>query len=162
MQRALWLCLPAFLACASHGRRSDGEPLPSRAALAAALGDTASATRVYRAADVAYPVTVAEPPSRGLLYAIDAVGARVHSTVAEPDEAYATIRAVIDTTGLLDDATLTAVPGSDPVLASYLIKELQRTRWRPARLADGRAVRQLVEQSSCRNCARIHGPTASK
>jgi hypothetical protein len=157
MRRALWLCLPAFLACAV-GRRSPAIDRPTgAAALEVALRDTATATRVYLPTEVAQEAADATTltASAGTL---ESNALRVHATVAEPSEAYGAIRGIIDTSGFVERATLTVVPGSDPLLASALLAEAERFRWRPARLADGRPVRQLFEWNRCRNCAHLPLP----
>ena len=117
----------------------------SAARLAAALADTAAGTRVYLPTDVAAPATRIEPAERS--------PALPRPSAAEPTEARAGVRGVIDTIGIVERGTLVVLPGSDPREAAILFDEATRARWHPAQLADGRAVRQLFEWRSCRSGA---------
>jgi hypothetical protein len=146
MTRSLALGSLLVLGCASSG----GPRQPAAVtALVTALRDTVTATRIYLPGEVATPAVV--------LAGRPAPTAFPPSSV-EPTEVVAGIRGVIDTTGVVERASLVVLPGSDGREGDVLWREAVGARWRPARLATGRAVRQLFEWRSCRSggstCAR--------
>lgn len=112
----------------------------STAALMRALDETAPASRVYLPQEVASPAVTVEESDRPLA---------VLPTSVEPTVRIAAVRGIVDTRGVTERATLTVLPGSDPREASILQQRVLRTRWRPARLANGQAVRQLFEWRFC-------------
>jgi hypothetical protein len=141
------LCLPLVAACASGARQSD-QPLEVEAresaaatSLREALRDSTSTSRVYLPREVPQPAESIEDFEK-------AFGA-THTGV-EPTVVLAVVRGVVDTTGTVERRTLTVLPGSDPREGAILFQRAAKARWRPARLADGRAVRQLVEWRFCR------------
>lgn len=143
MTRYSLLAPLVLIACAPHGTPpGDGAtPIPiSTATLMRALDDTALATRVYLAQEVASPAVTVEESDRPLA---------VLPTSVEPTVRIAAVRGIVDTLGVTERATLTVLPGSDSREASILQQRALRTRWRPARLANGQAVRQLFEWRFC-------------
>jgi hypothetical protein len=152
------LCAFTVLGCTPGTSRL---PAPSSAehdghaasALSAALADTVSATRVYLPSEVAMPATVVSETEGQQAMPRSIVG---------PSEVLAGIRGVIDAGGAVEFGALEVLPGSDPREAAILVREAKSTRWRPARLADGRAVRQLFEWRICRSggstCAHYVAP----
>jgi hypothetical protein len=143
--RATLLCL-SLLACASGGVQSSQPvevdvPGPAAATLREALRDSTSRSRVYLPREVAQPAESIEDFEK-------AFGA-THTGV-EPTVVLAVVRGIVDTTGAVERRTLTVLPGSDPREGAILFQRAARALWRPARLADGRAVRQLVEWRFCR------------
>ena len=143
MSRHSVLASLMLLACAPRPTPvSDGPaPIPmSAAALMRTLEDTAAATRVYLPQEVASPAVTVEESDRPLA---------VLPTSVEPTVRVAALRGIVDTLGFTERATLTILAGSDPREASILEQRALRTRWRPARLANGRAVRQLFEWRYC-------------
>lgn len=143
MNRYLLLAPLVLLACAPHGTpAADGAtPIPIAAgALMRALDDTVLATRVYLPREVASPAVTVEESDRPLA---------VLPTSVEPTVRVAALRGIVDTLGFTERATLAILPGSDSREASILQQRALRTRWRPARLANGRAVRQLFEWRYC-------------
>ena len=101
-------------------------------ALAAALRDTALATRVYRPAEVRRPVVT--PP-----------GTATPRFGATPGTA--TLRFVVDTAGRAELATVEVVPGSAAALVKPLQRALPTQRFLPAIGPAGTPVRQLAEWS---------------
>lgn len=118
---ALWACAPR-----SAAPTRDTESVT----LAAALADTVGRHRVYRAEEVARPVRT-RPGSAMPLPGADIGRAEVHF--------------VVDTLGRVELSTVGVVPRSHPALVRAVRSALPDSRFWPARLADGRAVRQLVE-----------------
>ena len=146
MQRHALLFLPLLLGCASS--RPPYETIEevnraprSAAALIEALRDTASATRVYLPQEVARPAESLDEAERQLAVLPSGVEATVR---------VAAVRGIIDTLGFAERATLTVLPGSDPREGAIILRRATDARWRPARLATGRAVRQLFEWRFCR------------
>lgn len=146
MRRYVLFSLPLLVGCASS--RPSRETIDevnraprSAAALLEALRDTASATRVYLPQEVARPAESLEEAERALAVP----RARVEATVRE-----AGVRGIIDTLGFAERATLTVMPGSDPREGDIVLRRAMDARWRPARLATGRAVRQLFDWRFCR------------
>ena len=139
-------CLLLLASCASGGAaRQPGEPV-SRPPVAAtslldALRDSTSPSRVYLPREVARPAESVNDVERAVL------GVRAG---VEPTVVVAAVRGVVDTSGNVQRSTLTLLPGSDPREGSILMQRAATEQWRPARLADGRAVRQLVEWRVCR------------
>ena len=143
MNRRSLLAPLVLLACAPRGHPAgDGTtPIPiAAAALMQALNDTALATRVYLPREVASPAVTVEDSDRPLA---------VLPSSVEPTVRVAAVRGIVDTLGFTERATLTSLAGSDPREASILQQRVLRTRWRPAHLASGRAVRQLFEWRFC-------------
>jgi hypothetical protein len=155
--RLTFLCLSLLAACASGGGSSreavdvDSRASSSATALREVLRDSTSPSRVYLPQQVALPAESIEDFEK-------AFGA-THTGV-EPTVVLAVVRGIVDTTGVVERRTLTILPGSDPREGAILFQRAAQARWRPARLADGRAVRQLVEWRFCRDggttCA-FHG-----
>jgi hypothetical protein len=150
MTRALRLaslCLPLLAGCASGGPVPESADPVGRApagapALLEALRDTTSASHVYLPREVARAAESINDPRPGLEGATPAG--------VEPHVLLAGIRGVVDTLGRIERSTLTVLPGSDPREGSIMFQRATKAQWRPARLADGRAVRQLIEWQLCR------------
>lgn len=147
MHRHALLGLALVLGCASGSpSRETAATTPlqsvSAAALMEALRDTSPPTRVYLPQEVAKPAEALDEPDMR-------IGAL--RTAVEASERLAAIRGVVDTLGEAERATLTVLPGSDPREGSLLLRRATNARWRPARLATGRAVRQLFEWRFCRS-----------
>lgn len=143
MSRHSMLASLLLLACAPRPTPVNDGPTPistSASALMRALEDTALATRVYLPREVASPAVTVEESDRPLAVLPTSVEATVRA---------AAVRGIVDTLGFTERATLTVLPGSDPREASLLQQRVLRTRWRPARLANGQAVRQLFEWRYC-------------
>ena len=143
MSRYSVLASLMLVACAPRPTPAGDGTTPtsmSTAALMRALDDTARASRVYLPQEVASPAVTVEESDRPLA---------ALSTSVEPTVRVAAVRGIVDTLGFTERATLTVIPGSDPREASILQQRVLRIRWRPARLANGQAVRQLFEWRFC-------------